>query len=226
MPDCQSNNGPVATATPSRANKAGNIVVAGGRTRQKQTTKTNKNTSVGENKPLSKPCSLWCLDQSLGKQKAWEKMPGRNSLKPTHTSSSSSSSVVVVEAGPAGILHKKNGRDTHHVACLQLRRRSNSHEGLPVVNTAPQNPHRLSAATTRVPWRRIQLKFLSQRLRPLVYRNSAWICSSSNLQIQTFIFPGDADTKMSPFTDPNEPLRYFNNGERHDELVQTWQTTD
>lgn len=63
--------------------------------------------------------------------------------------------IIVVGGGGGGRARRhspqKNGRDTHHVACLQLQRRSNSHEGLPVVNTAPQNPHRLSAATTRVP---------------------------------------------------------------------------
>lgn len=106
MPDCQSNNGPVATASPSRANKVGNIVVAGWRTRQKQAKNKQQKHICGRKQAIFKAMFYVMPGSVSGEQKAWEKMPGRNSLKPTHTSSS----VAVVEAGPAGILHKKRSR--------------------------------------------------------------------------------------------------------------------
>lgn len=146
MPDCQSNNGPVATATPSRANKVGNIVVAGGRTRQKQTKNKQQKHICGRKQAIFKAMFYVMPGSVSGEQKAWEKMPVRNSLKPTHTLSSS----VVVEAGPAGILHKKRSRHTSRgvssiTALLQQSRRAagghyGSAESSPALCSDHQSP--------------------------------------------------------------------------------------
>lgn len=85
MPDCQSNNGPVATATPSRANNAGNIVVAGGRTRQKQTKKQTTKTHLWEKTSHFQSrvlCDAWI--SLWGNRKPGKKCPAETLWSP-HT---------------------------------------------------------------------------------------------------------------------------------------------
>lgn len=94
MPDCQSNNGPVATASPSRANKVGNIVVAGWRTRQKQAKNKQQKHICGRKQAIFKAMFYVMPGSVSGEQKAWEKMPGRNSLKPTH--------IIIIIGGGGG----------------------------------------------------------------------------------------------------------------------------
>lgn len=108
----------------------------------KQKTNKQQNTSVGENKTFSKPCSV------SGEQNAWEKMPGRNRVMATHTHTIISGGGGRARRHPPQkkqqLWRRPSSGPSSIAPPLQQWRRAAAGQCRP-----PQDHRRLSAATAR-----------------------------------------------------------------------------